>query len=206
MPSKTTQSKDVIRKMRKRAKADLYYFAKVICGMHDLQARFHLPMARFLQMYPWNGGPPESLRKCLVLSREHFKSSIGTVARALWLLCHNPEWTICLMSAKEDHPKKWLRQIKQIIEQNPIFQSVFPEIQKDPAKWDDMEILIKRPTSLTGQAQASITAASMLAGQASQHYDHIIVDDPVNERIAKSEPLMNEAKNTRKITRLAALM
>jgi hypothetical protein len=100
------------------------------------------------------------------------------------------------MSAKEDHPKKWLRQIKQIIEQNPIFQSVFPEIQKDPAKWDDMEILIKRPTSLTGQAQASITAASMLAGQASQHYDHIIVDDPVNERIAKSEPLMNEAKNT----------
>jgi hypothetical protein len=178
--------------MRRRSKKSLYYFAKTICGMTDLKDSFHKPFANYVSLYPWNGGPQSSNRKIAVMPREHFKSSISTVARAIWLLIHNRSYTICLMSAKEDHPKKWLRQIKYIIEENPIFRSVFPEISPDYTKWDDTEILIKRPPSLSGQAQASITAASLIAGQASQHFDHILLDDPVNERISKSETLMKQ--------------
>jgi hypothetical protein len=113
----------------------------------------------------------------------------------LWILIHDPSATIALISAKIEHPQKWLRQIKYIIQHNPIFKTVFPEIKPDYTKWDETEILIHRQVTLSGEAQASITAASLIAGQASQHFNHIILDDPVNEKVAKSESLMQQAKD-----------
>ena len=117
-----TSTIEAYNDMRRRSKKSLFYFAKTVCGMTDLKASFHLAYANYAQLYPWNGGPPASNRKIGIMPREHFKSSIGTVAKAIWLLLHNRSWTIGIMSVKEDHPKKWLRQIKHIIEKNPIFR------------------------------------------------------------------------------------
>jgi hypothetical protein len=161
--------------------------------MNDVQDSFHYAWANFLQLYPWNGGPPESNRKVGWMPREHFKSTFCSVTKPLWLLCHDQSLTIGLISAKLEHPQKWLRQIKFIIEHNPIFRQIFPEIQPDYTKWDDTEILIKRPPTLSGEAQASITALSLVAGQASQHFNHVCLDDPVNEDIARSPTKMKRA-------------
>ena len=190
-----TNTRQAYKDIRKRSKESLYYFAKVVCGMTDVVDRLHMPFANYLQLFPWTGGPMASRRKLAWMPREHFKSTFASICLPIWLLIHNPNDTICIMSAKIDHPQKWLRQIKYIIQHNPIFKTVFPEIKPDYTKWDETEILIQRGTTLSGQAQASITAASIIAGQASQHFKHMILDDPVNEKVAKSEALMQQAKD-----------
>jgi hypothetical protein len=190
-----TDTTQAYRDIRKRSKESLYYFAKVVCGMTDVVDRLHMPFANYLQLFPWNGGPPQSGRKLAWMPREHFKSTFASICLPIWLLIHDPNATICIISAKIEHPQKWLRQIKYIIRHNPIFRIVFPEIQPDFTKWDETEILIQRSTSLSGDAQASVTAASIVAGQASQHFDHMILDDPVNEKVAKSEALMQQARD-----------
>lgn len=126
------------------------------------------------------------------MPREHFKSTVCSVALPLWLLIHDRNTTIALISAVDKNTKKWLRQIKHIIQYNKWFRTLFPEIR--PAdKWDETEIEIVRDISLSGQAQASITASSITSGQASQHYQHIILDDPVNEKVAQSEKMLETA-------------
>lgn len=185
-----THARDAYRDMRARSKKSLYYFSKVVCGMNDVKATFHPAWANFLQLYPWNGGPPESNRKLGWMGREHFKSTFASITKPLWLLIHDQSMTIGLISAKLEHPQKWLRQIKYIIEHNQVFHQIFPEIKPDYTKWDDTEILIQRPASLSGEAQASITALSLAAGQASQHFNHVCLDDPVNEDIARSPTKM----------------
>jgi hypothetical protein len=184
---------DPIELTRTLSKKSLYYFAKAVLNFDRMKAHLHLPFANYIQLYPWNDGPETSNRKLAWMPRKHFKSTICSVALALWLLIHDRNTTICLMSAKEDNPKKWLRQIKQIITDNGWFRKCFPEIRPG-GKWDELEIEITRDKSMSGQAQASITAASLTGGQASQHYRHLILDDPINEKMAQSELAIEGAR------------
>lgn len=124
------------------------------------------------------------------MPREHFKSTFCSESLPLWLLaCADRNLTIALISAHSDNTKKWLRFIKRTIEHNGFFRWIFPEIRRGE-KWDETEITVTRDTN---QAQASITALSLHGGMASQHFDYIIVDDPVNEQIARSDREMDNA-------------
>lgn len=187
------------------SKASLYYFAKSVLDYEDMTPELHLPFCNFIQLLPWNGGPPESRKKMAWMPRGHLKSSICSIAFPLWLMIHDINVTIALFSAKLDNPKKWLRQIKTIIDHNPMFKMAFPHIKpawdKDAnrkLKWDATEIIIERDPSWSGDAQATITCASMQGGQASQHWFYRIIDDPVNEDTAKSEPELESAIDTYK--------
>src|SRR3990167_8461742 len=160
---------DLQTTIRENSKASLYWFAKFVLGYEDATPQVHLPFANFLQMHPWNGGPLESAKKVAWLHRLGLKSSFASVALPLWLLTHDRNLTIGLFSAKLEHPVKWLRQIKNVILYNQWFRLAFPEIRPMPAKeragwekWDETEIIITRDPTLSGDAQASITACSMV--------------------------------------------
>ena len=174
------------RKIRQRAKASLYYFCSVVLQMTDLIPELHLPFANYIQMNPWNGGPPESLRKLAWMPRGHFKSSIVSVGYPLWLLIHDPNTAIALISSAEKNTQKWLFDIKQTIEHNLFFQWAFGEIQKGN-KWDANQLTIKRDRDFGINVQASITAYTLKGGLASAHHPHLILDDPLNEQTAFSE-------------------
>ena len=47
--------------------------------------------------------------------------------------------------------------------------------------------------ALCFQRRRPITASSIQSGQASQHYNHIILDDPINEKTAQSETMVATA-------------
>ena len=180
------------RDVRRRSKESLYYFAKSVLGFDRLTKDLHLPFSNYIQLHPWNGGEWVSLRKIAWMPREHFKSTICSVALPLWLLIHDRNLTIALISAHSDNTGKWLRQIKNIISYNGIFRWAFPEIRRGE-KWDEEEIAITRDQDLSGNAQASITAYSINSGLASQHHKYIILDDPVNEQVARSPVEMESA-------------
>lgn len=196
-----------LRALREKCKAypgGLYFFAKAVCGFDRIKKDLHLPWSNFLQMHPdfffsqelqdlGNGGHIRSNRKIGWMPREHFKSIFASVAFPLWLLaCVDRNLTIALISATNDNTKKWLRQIRNIIQYNGWFRALFPHI-KPGGKWDETEIIVTRDQDLSGDAQASITAYSIKSGLASQHHHYIILDDAVNEQTANSDVEMATA-------------
>lgn len=182
------------RQVRKNCKESLFYVARTVLGMSKLQAHLHLPFANFIQMYPRNiitdlnvpAGPPSSRRKLAWMPREHFKSSIISRALPIWLLIHDINTTIALVSAKHASTKKWLRWIENQVEYNTTLQWAFPEFKKGD-KWDQEEMTLQRDSSITDDVQASVTAYSVKGGLASQHHQHGILDDLLNEQTAYSE-------------------
>ena len=178
---------DFFHEVRQRSKESLYYLAGTVLHMQDLTEDLHLPYANYIQLLPWNGGPPNSLRKLAWMPRGHFKSSVASIAFPLWLLIHDRNTSIGLISSKEKQVQEWLRSIADHIRYNTFFQWAFPEIQIG-AKCDEHELLIQRDADIVGQAgQASVTAYTIKGGMASQHCKHLILDDPLHENNAFSE-------------------
>jgi hypothetical protein len=102
-------------------------------------------------------------------------------------LINDRNTTIALVSAKHDNTKKWLRWIAQTIEHNDLFRTLFPEIDVGP-KWDQEEITVTRDImDVDSDVQASISAYSIKGGLASQHHQHGILDDLLNEKTAYSD-------------------
>lgn len=195
-----TKNRRDLRRKCKEYPGGFYFFTKAILQRNKVKRHLHYAWANYLQLHPavgafvqtGGGGPREALRKTGYMPREHFKSTFCSEAFPLWLLaCCDRNLTIALVSAHSDNTKKWLRFIKQTIEYNEAFRWVFPDIRRGD-KWDETEITVTRDTN---QAQASITALSLHGGLASQHFDYIIVDDPVNEQIARSDREMDSAVN-----------
>lgn len=184
------------KKIREKCKAwpeGLYFFAKAVLGFDKLKPHLHLPVANYLQMHPWNGGHARSNRKLLWMPREHFKSTLASIALPLWLLsCVDRNMTIALISAHSDNTKGWLGQIRDIVDGNGLFRWLFKEIRRG-RKWDEERLIITRDQNLSGDSQASITSYSINSGLASQHHDYIILDDPVNEQVAESDVEMEKA-------------
>jgi hypothetical protein len=117
------------------------------------------------------------------------------VAFPLWLLIHDRNTTIGLISSKEAQTTEWLRAIADTLRYNKFFRWAFPELRIGN-KCDEHEIMVVRDgdhNAGVSSAQASITAYSIKGGLASQHCQHIIFDDPLHENNAFSEAERDKA-------------
>ncbi len=154
--------------------------------MVDLIPELHWPFADFIQMEPWNGGPPNSLRKLGWMSRGHFKSSITTVGNSLRKLCIDRNTTVGIVSAKQENTQQWLIDIRNTVDFNPFFRWAFPEIRSG-GKWSETSITVTRDREFGTNVAPSIRAYTINGGLASAHHPNIILDDPLNEQTAFSE-------------------
>jgi len=189
------------QEMRQKCKeypGGLYTFGKSVLRRNKAKKHLHYAWANYLQLLPPVGqfvrsggnGPESALRKVGTLPRGHLKSTFLSEALPLWFLsCVDRNLTIALISAHSDNTKKWLRFIKTAITNEGYFRFLYPEIRPGD-KWDETEIIVTRDNN---DAQASVTALSLQGGLASQHFDIILVDDPVNEQTAASDKEMAKA-------------
>jgi predicted phage terminase large subunit-like protein len=133
----------------------------------------HMRMLRHTLLYP-DGNLIEGWRGC-------GKSTIATVAYAIWLLLKDPNHRILLASESAANAKKFLDEIKGHLEGEAV-QSVFgPQVG---AKWDENEIKVAQRTSKA--KEPSITTVGLDSSVESRHYDTLICDDLVAEAEAKT--------------------
>lgn len=114
-------------------------------------------------------------------AREHFKSSIFTIAEPIKRLLLNPEERICIFSYTERAARGFLRAVKLTLEGSLFLKVLFPEIlYEDPCtqapKWGETEgIYIKRQTAAK---EASLEAYGLVEGMPTgKHYSGRIYDD-----------------------------
>jgi phage terminase large subunit-like protein len=124
-------------------------------------------------------------------AREHYKSTIITVALTIQEILRDPEITVGIFSHTRPNAKAFLRQIKREFESNRVLQILFPHIRQpqkgEKRTWSEDEgIIVRRRTN---PKEATVEAWGLVDGQpTSKHFSLLLYDDVVTlESVATPE-------------------
>jgi hypothetical protein len=134
-----------------------------------------------------------------VWAREHFKSSILTIAETIQYQLKYPDKATGIFSYVAPAAKKFLFEIKQTFENSEILQACFPDVVwsakniKDAPVWSlDAGLVLKRKSN---RKEPSISAYGLTEGMPTGlHFDRMIFDDVVTEDIGQSIEIMEKVK------------
>lgn len=217
--------------IRKYLDSDLYAFAIYIFGHRDLIPTLHGDLAAWIKNWGMveveRGGMREWLyftqvrsddkvvrdyrRIMTQIPREHFKTSMGTLANSLWQASRlDPDGVpgvyrpVAVVNESQDNAVKWLRGIRNIIQSSLIYQTIYedlipPGIAKGDTRsmprfwrWNDAKIDLngKRP----GEVEASLSAYGIESATTGGHWPKIILDDLISIKHKQSELEMERAR------------
>lgn len=122
--------------------------------------------------------------RSLILGPRGFgKSSICTIAYALWKVVRDPDIRILVVSNTFEQSIAFLREIKGHIETDPVFRSLFGDLMGE--KWTDSEIVLSTRKRIA--KEGTVTALGVFGPLTGRHYDLIIVDDIVDFENSRTE-------------------
>lgn len=186
--------------VRRAAERSLYTFTKGILGRDYLTASLHKPACDWLQR-----NPPR--RKCLLLPREHGKTSIVSHGLPLHILIQPPEdnlyWPgvpgsdmrIVLACETEQRATDHLRVLQTTLEANPLVRALWPHVCWDnpraqSKKWNDREMIIRRAHEFPDPSIRAIGVGGAITGA---HPTILIKDDLIALEAANSPTVMQTA-------------
>lgn len=181
----TDLPKDMREDIAELGKRDLMLFGQGILQYKDMTVGCHGPLCTFV-----TGN--KSQFKVILMPRDHFKTSVVTVAGNLQKVVQNPEERILIANESATNAERFLRAIRQHAEGNRIFRSLYSSvIPKDTRKvrWNDSELDFNRQGFYP---EPTFDTIGMTGGVTSRHYTHMCFDDPISEEAVKSELVMND--------------
>lgn len=113
--------------------------------------------------------------------REHFKSTIITLAAVIQRILVNPNETVGIFSYNRPIAKGFLRVIKWQFESNERLRSLFPDViwtdpEREAPKWSEDDGIIVKRTDLP--KEATVEAWGVIDGMpTSKHYSLCVYDD-----------------------------
>ena len=129
-------------------------------------------------------------------AREHFKTSIITIAQTIQYSLQNPDHASAILCATRPLAKKILTSIKQLFETNQVLKDCFPEtIHQNPkveaTLWSlDEGLYLKRRST---RKEATISGWGLIDGMPTgQHFERMVYDDIVVEDHATSHDIMQK--------------
>lgn len=200
-PELAPREEEAIREeARFRCTEDLHYLAKHVLGYNRITDHCHKRMARDIDT-------PKYKFKLLLWPRGHFKSTIGTEARAVQMLLRNANERILITNAKLDNSRKFLRMIAHHFISNPKLRWLFRDWwlnefatpyhraeMKDKLDWvvrdTQDEFTLLRPYE---GREASITTGAVDSSLVSQHYSTIIADDLINRDYVRTLDMVEKS-------------
>lgn len=159
------QVKALAQALRTQYESSLYLTCKHLLGYFQMTRHTHGKMCDALEA--------DTPRKCIVMPRGTFKSSVGTVGYSIWSLMRNPNERILIDSEVYSNSKNFLREIKSHLEK-PILEMLYGRWKTDH-NWNEGEITIRQRTQI--YKEATITCGGIETVKVGQHYTKIIGDD-----------------------------
>ena len=209
-----------LAEIRKFLNNDLYAFAIYICGFKDLIPTLHGDLAKWISLWGmvevegkgWvyysqvstNDKVVRDYRRIMTqIPREHFKTSLGTIANSLWQVSRvDPDGVpglyrpVAIFNERQDNATKWLRSVRDIVQSSRVYQLVYgdllpPGIAKGDTrtlprywKWNDSEIDLNGKR--TGEVESSISAHGVESATTGGHWPKFIMDDLVSVKHQQS--------------------
>jgi hypothetical protein len=170
------------KKLRRRAKSDLFFFNSVILGYADLfPMREETHLAPHVFMDRKTGIPELDLApfQLIMWPRECGKSSCGTIGSALQEACRNPDVSILIVNEKQETAQDFIASIKWHIESNQLLRSLFPEIippDFNKTTWSATRATVNRTR---GRPESTFDCTGVGGTKVGKHFDRILCDDLV---------------------------
>jgi predicted phage terminase large subunit-like protein len=163
-----------IEKLRDQGKKSLFFFARAILGFKDLDPLIHLPICRELEAYE------ENTRLSVELPRTWFKSTLVSIAYAIWRAIQDPNIRILIAQNTHDNACKKLQAIASIFEKCDLFKLLYPEILPTKnCRWGSNCREVNRSAA---HPEGTFEAAGVGTAAVSRHYDLIIEDDTISPK------------------------
>jgi len=192
-----------IRKFKVICEQNLHVFSKGVMGRAYLTDHLHLPTSDFLQKVP-------PYRKCLLMPRDHAKTSIVSHCLPPHILIqpasHNIyfpgmegcECRILLGGSSAGRAEKNLKVIANAFVANPVMRALWPHrcyenerhAKSVAPKWNAQEITIPR---MEAWPDASVFAVGVGVEVAGARPNVMIKDDLIGREAANSEAMMRDA-------------
>jgi hypothetical protein len=134
-----------------------------------------------------------------VWAREHFKSTVITVAETIQFHLKYPDLCTGIFSYVRPVAKGFLRSIKQVYEDNIMLKKCFPEImwgnpQSESPKWSEDDGLVLRRSGY--RKESTVEAWGLVEGMpTSKHFDRRIYDDCETDDLIENVDMMRKVKH-----------
>lgn len=187
---------------RQRGLRDLFFLGKFVLGFDRLQGDLHADLA-----YAWQCPDgteltrgPAGLFRWATIPRGHLKTSLLTIAYAIFLMVRDRNERILIYMANYTVAKKKFGEIRSLLEgKGPggkFFLECYPELQTKKSerdKWAENMLTIPRDTPFSDH---TLECSGVGAGITGSHFTTELVDDVVGklenaEQMAKILDLLN---------------
>lgn len=195
-PHELSERNDLREQLRELCKGSLYLLSKGVLSYtskigKDFVSPLHRKMCDDAQNMSIH-------RRFDLWPRGHFKTSVYSIAKPIWLYLNNPNVRIFLAASTSTNASKRLYIIKRVFERNTLFRWLFPEHvpQFEKTKWSQTEVLLPRTEDYQEYTIEVMGVGGRVTGR---HYDFMIKDDLIDETSldsmgVPSEEMMNDAK------------
>lgn len=154
-----------IEEIRDACQNDLHFLCTEILGYRDWDSPLHDELEVFL-------AKPAS-RKALLIPRNHLKTSIVTIGKAVQFLLKNLNTRILIANQVWDISRKMLSEIKEHLSDKSQLPKLFGEFRSD--FWNQDAVTVRQRTKAL--KEPSISTTGVEAEQTGGHYDVILLDD-----------------------------
>ena len=134
-----------------------------------------------------------------VWAREHFKSTIITLAETVQWALKWPDTATGIFSYARPEAKKFLGALKSLFQNEEMLKACFPDVvwrncEKEAPLWSlDDGLILKRRTN---RPEATISAFGLVEGMPTgRHFERRVYDDIVTEDMADSVDVLEKIKN-----------
>lgn len=169
--------------LRLRAENDLYFMAKGILGMKDLDPALHRPFCQFIETEN-----EEMARRMALMPRGTLKSSISTVSNNIRRAVKNPEVRILIANEIYENASDFMKEIQGHFEKNRRIKMLWPHVVPERFAGAGIEWSSKSATVIRKGIYKEPTFFPLGVGGAvtSKHFTHIDCDDLIGLKAYES--------------------
>jgi predicted phage terminase large subunit-like protein len=161
--------KEMIEKLRERAKSSFYFFAKGVLGFDLLTPGVHLPVCQLF-------GDLVKKRKRVILPRGWLKTTI-VLAYLMWRAIRDPNIRCLFVQNSHANACKKLAVIRGKFETCELLRVLFPELLPDKTcTWTTESLCLKRTVQ---NAEGTFECCGTRTKIVGRHYNVIVEDDTV---------------------------
>lgn len=174
-----------LNEVRDACRKSLYFLCHEMLGFKDWDL-VHDDLEVFLAK--------PSMKKALLLPRDHLKTSIVTIGKTIQFILNNPNVRVLIANQIWDFSRRILSEIKANLENKSDLSKVFGEFRSDSWTADYFIIkgrtkALKEPTVMTTGVEAETTGG---------HYDVIFLDDLMGHQNCQTPEQREKAKRFRR--------
>lgn len=162
---------DQLAALAQQGRDNFFFFARAILGFDKICEKIHLPLCKTLQDYD------NKRRVMIILPRDWFKTTIASIAYAVWRAVKDPNIRILIVQNTFTNACSRLHAIGELFKKCALLRTCYSEVLPDrDCVWKNEAKCLRRSGAFSEPTFSAAGTGTQVTGR---HFDLIIEDDTV---------------------------